>query len=251
MIHAGRRWILSLALLVPLPARAQADDARELMKRVLDSVPKVPFAAKLRLTTPEGVRELELSHKLVGGARSSYLEVTAPDTLKGMRFLFLEHLDKPPQQYIKIPASKRHVLVTEEASKQPFLASAFYVADLIEPELDASTYRFAGEQTVINRPCKLVESVPKNPDDAIYGKTINALDPSDLLVLKREFFDHKQRPLKVWEVRKVEKVDGHWTILDQTMTNVQERTTSRLEAVSVHFQVELPDSMFTPDYLLR
>ena len=245
--------IVALALAVVGVGSAQAQDAtaKDLVRKVVDSLPKVPFEAKLRLSSPGNVRELTLSHKLVGGARASYLEVTAPEDLKGIRFLFLEHLDKPSEQYIKVTASRRAVLVADEVRKQPFLGSAFYVADLIEPPLDAFNYKFTGEETVLDRQTKLVESTPLKPADALYSKTINSLDPKDLLALRREFFDSKGRLLKVWEVKKVEKLDGNWTIMDQSMTNVQEQTTSRLETVSVNFNVVLPDSMFTPNYLLK
>jgi hypothetical protein len=245
--------ILGLALVLGGTGSASAQDAaaKELMKKVVDALPKVPFEAKLRLTSPGSVRELTLSHKLVGGARASYLEVTAPEDLKGIRFLFLEHLDKPSEQYIKVTASRRAVLVADDVRKQPFLGSAFYVSDLIEPPLDAFNYKFVGDETVLERACKLVESTPVKPADALYSKTINALDPKDALALRREFFDPKGRLLKVWEVKKVEKLEGNWTIMDQNMTNVQEQTTSRLETLKVDFNVVLPDSMFTPNYLLK
>jgi outer membrane lipoprotein-sorting protein len=248
---SGLFAVLGLILGGAAAASAQDAAAKELVKQVMDALPKVPFEAKLRLTSPGSVRELTLSHKLVGGARASYLEVTAPEDLKGIRFLFLEHLDKPSEQYIKVTASRRAVLVADEVRKQPFLGSAFYVADLIEPPLNAFNYKFAGEEKVLDRQCKLVESTPLKPADALYSKTINSLDPKDLLALRREFFDTKGRLLKVWEVKKVDKQDGNWTILDQSMTNVQEQTTSRLETLSVNFNVVLSDAMFTPNYLLK
>ncbi len=40
-----------------LPAQAQDNDARALLTRVLDAIPKVPFVATLRLSTADGVRE--------------------------------------------------------------------------------------------------------------------------------------------------------------------------------------------------
>src|SRR5262245_42168711 len=126
-ISAAALWLLCAAL--GTPASAQDGEARDLVRKVIDALPKEPFVAKLRLTTPSDTRELDLSHKIVGGVRSSYLEVTAPPELKGVRFLFLEPRDKPPQQYVKVALSRRGVLVTDEARSQPFLGSSFAVAD--------------------------------------------------------------------------------------------------------------------------
>jgi outer membrane lipoprotein-sorting protein len=252
-MHADRYGfgLIALTLVAAGPAMGQGGDARQLMKDVVDALPKAPFVANLKLTTPQGARELALSHKFVNGARSSFLEVTAPADLKGMRFLFIEHSGKASEQYVKIPAARRGVLVTDTARKQPFLGSAFAVADLVEPDLDAATYRFVGETTVLDRACKLVESTPKNLADALYGKVINALDPKDHLALKREFFDLKGRPLKTWQVQRVSAIDDNWTVFDQTMTDTQDHTTSRLEVVSIKFNVDLPDALFTPEQLLH
>jgi hypothetical protein len=39
--------------------------------------------------------------------------------------------------------------------------------------------------------------------------------------------------------------------MDQTMTNVQEHATSRLEVVGLKLNADLPNTMFTPSYLLH
>lgn len=243
--------VVSCVTLFTPPARADDFNATDLLTRAVRALPTIPFVAHLRLTTPSGPRELDLHHKIIGGVRASYLEVKDPADLRGMRFLFVEHRDKAPEQYVKVTSSRRSVLVTGEARNQPFLGSTFYVADLVEPEIEAATHRYVGEDNVLGRRCRVVESTPAKPATALYGKTMTAVDPKDLLVLKRQFFDHKDRLLKTWQVTKIEKREGTWTVLDQTMTNVQEHAGSRLEVVDLKMRADLPDSMFTPSYLLH
>ena len=233
-------------------ARADADEARNLVRRVLDAVPKASFAAKLNLSSKDfDTRVLRMNRKYVGGAHGSYLEVIAPDNLQGIRFLFLEHPGGQNEQYIKVAASRSSVRVSDEIRRQPFLGSTFYVSDLVMPNLDDYTYRFVGEETLLGRPCKLVEMLPKKPDEEIYGKTVLALDPNDLLILRRQFFDQKGDLFKVWTIEKVEKIDGNWTLREQEMSNVKDNTRSRLEVAEIEYGVDLPDVMFTPKYLLR
>ncbi|MCK6556527.1 outer membrane lipoprotein-sorting protein [Candidatus Binatia bacterium] len=233
------------------PAAAQDVDARELVKRVMEALPKASFKSKVNLTTPSGPRLLELDHKFVDGARASYLELLAPEQLKGIRFLFVERLNAPSEQYMKVAAAKTIVRVANEVRKQPFLNSTFYIADLIEPALDDSTYKYVGEENLLGRRCMLVEATPKDPEKAIYGKTVLALDPKDLLALRRQFYDHKGKILKVWTVETVEKIDGIWTLKQQRMTNTQTEEQSRIDVQEIKYNVELPDSMFVPKYLLH
>lgn len=233
-------------------APAGADEAaRDLVRRVLEALPKQTSQATVDLTVKgEKPRTVAISNKVVKGARASYLEVTAPSDLAGIRFLFLQPVDGPNQQYLKIAASRQVILVAEEVRRQPFLGSTFYVSDLVEPKLDDFTYAFAGEETLLGRPCKLVEARPKKPDE-IYSRTVLALDPKDLLILKRQFFDPGGKLLKVWTIEQVDQVDGVWTLMKQTMENVQEHQSSRLDVTAVTYGVDLPDDMFTPKYLVR
>jgi Outer membrane lipoprotein-sorting protein len=244
--------LATFLLLIGIPAQGDDPAARELVRKVLDALPKEPLAARLKVTVAgEPARSLEVSQKILGGARASYLEVVAPDELSGIRFLFLQPQDGPSEQYIKVPASRVAVQVSEEIRTQPFLASTFYVSDLVEPPIGMFSYAFVGEQELLGRKCKLVEAKPKSPKGQVYSKTILALDPNDLLILRREFFDPEGKLMKVWTIEKVEKVDGHWTMLEQKMENVQEKAASDLDVESIKYGVDLDDKMFTPKYLLR
>lgn len=248
-------WLAALILLIgsaPGQSVAQSDEARDLVKRALEALPRVSFEAKMKVSVAHGgVRELDLRHKFVNGARASYLEVYAPPDLEGMRFLFLERPGGIPEQYMKIAGTHKIIQVSPELRKHPFLGSDFYVADLIEPQLDAFTYSFVGENDVNGRHCKLVESVPKDPATALYAQTVIAIDPVDLLVMKRLFLGAEGKLLKVWRVEKVTKIDGYWTLQDQRMKNVPDDTESTLEITKVKYNVDLPDDMFTPKYLAR
>jgi hypothetical protein len=244
--------LLYAALLV-VGTTARADDgARDLVKRVLEAVPTVPLSATATLTSDRGwTRQLELSRAFVNGADTSYLEVTAPLDLKDTRFLLIDRAEGRDEQFMFIPAVKRAMQVSDETRKQPFLGSDFYVSDMVRPELDAFTYRFVGEEKVEARATKLVEAVPKNPEHELYGKTVAAIDPADLLVVRVQFFDLKGAPLKVWTLEKVEKVDGIWTPLVQKMQALQEPHESRLTLTEVQYNADLPADVFNRTYLTR
>jgi outer membrane lipoprotein-sorting protein len=231
-----------------------ANEAGALDKREIEAVPKVAFEAEAVLTAPGGfTRELKMLHKPLGGGDANYIEVTAPLNLKDTRFLFLEHASGPDEQYIYVPALKRTIQVLDEARKQPFLGSDFYVSDLVAPDLDAYNYAFAaGADTEIGgRACKLVEATPKNPQGELYSKAVIAIDPVDLLVVRSEFYDPKGALLKVWTLEKVEKVDGYWTPMLHKMANVKQSTESRIETKRVRYNVEIADSVFTKTNLQR
>ncbi|HUI25948.1 MAG TPA: outer membrane lipoprotein-sorting protein, partial [Candidatus Kryptonia bacterium] len=84
-----------------------------------------------------------------------------------------------------------------------------------------------------------------------YSKTIIAIDPNDLVVIRSQFFDQKGQLLKVFTIEKLEKVDGLYTPLVQVMKNVQDNTESRLEITEIKYNANVPDDMFRKAYLIR
>lgn len=248
-----RPALLIALLLAPWQtARGDDADARTLVAQVLEAIPKQSFVAKLTVSSPDfSPRQLQMSRKYVGGTHGSYLEVTAPEDLAGIRFLFLERTHAPNEQYIKVRASRNAVRVSDEIRKQPFLGSTFYVSDLVMPELDDYTYRDLGVDRIGERSVRLVEMTPKQPGKDVYSKTVLALDPVDLLVMRREFFDAKGDKIKIWTIDKVEKINGIWTLTGQEMKNLKDDTRSRLDVSDITYNAELPDAVFTPQHLLR
>jgi outer membrane lipoprotein-sorting protein len=242
----------AMAATLAATSRAADDGALALVRQVRQAAPSTPFTAHVELSSDAGwTRELTLNRKTVGQVDASYMEVTAPADLKDTRFLYLDHRDGPDEQAMYVPAAKRVIRISPQTRTQAFLGSEFAIGDLVQPQVDDATYRFVGETEVGGRHAKLVESVPKNPADAMYSKTIVALDPTDLLVLQTEFFDGKGRSLKVWTIEKLQKIDGVWTPLEQSMQNKQQPHWTKLKLRDVKYNAPLSDEMFERTYLSR
>jgi hypothetical protein len=242
----------ALVLALATAGSAQDDAAFDLVKRVRDALPKTPLFAKGKMTSDRGLtRELELSHKHMNEMEASYMEVTAPMDLKDTRFLLYDRESGRDEQYIYVPAAKRAIQVGLQTRKQAFLGSEFFVGDFVQPAIDAATYRFVGEEDVGGRHCKLVEAVPKNPADEMYSKSIFAVDPNDLVVVRTQFFDEKGKLQKIWTIEKLEKIEGVWTPVRQKMEDVQENHWSGLEMSEIQYNAQLPDDRFNKSYLTR
>ncbi|MBI3783707.1 MAG: outer membrane lipoprotein-sorting protein [Deltaproteobacteria bacterium] len=251
------RWMgMALVLIgiagLPAAARADGEEAHDMMKRVLDAVPKVPFKARGKLTSDRGWdREVILMRANQEGMEKIYLEVTSPTDLKDTRFLLFDRLEGNDEQYMFVPAMKRSIQLNMETRKQEFLGSDFAVADLVRPEIEGFTYTMVGEETLDGRPCKLVQAVPKNPSEQMYSKTVTAIDPKDNLIVRTLMFDEKGIPLKTWTIDKYDKVDGNWTPSVQRMVNVRNSHWSKIELLDVQYNAQLPSEAFNRSYLTR
>lgn len=246
---------LVLALGVPLPATAATDDAeaRALVVKVRDSAPTVPLTADVTLSSGGGwVRNIKLSSKGVGEERATLLEVTAPADVAGSRYLLFERTEGADRQFMYLPAlTKRIIEVSDEARREPFLGSDFYVSDLIAPDVNSFTYTFVGDEEIGGHACRLLEATVKAGAAAPYPRTVFAVDPEALVVWRAEAFDAKGDPFKVWTLEKLEVIDGQKTPVAQRMRNIQTSSESTLVLENVRYGVDLPDSIFSKQRLAR
>jgi outer membrane lipoprotein-sorting protein len=244
-----------LALTVGVGAATAADDpeARALVLRMRDAVPTEPLTAKATLSSGGGwVRKITVSSKVVGEERATLLEVTAPADVADTRYLLFERTEGSDRQFMYLPSLTRRVIeVTDEARREPFLGSDFYVADLIAPDVNSFTYAFVGEEDVAGRTCRLVEATVKDGAKAPYPRTVFAIDPDDLVVVRAQSFDAKDEPFKLWTLEKLEVIDGQKTPVVQRMRNLQAGSESTLTLDDVEYGADLPDSLFSKQRLAR
>lgn len=245
-------WSVGLVCVASV-ALAEANDARELVMKVLEARPRTSFIAQatLRSESRGWTRELTLRYKRLGDVDASYLEVTDPLDVKGTRFLLLDRKRGTDEQYIYVPAMGRTLQVSESSRRQPFLGSDFYVSDMVRPDPDAYDYTLIGEEEVGGRACKLVQSTPKEPEKELYGKSVFAIDPQEPALMRTQFFDKHGKLLKVWTVDELEKIDGVLTPRRQTMRNVQEGTESTLQINEIQYNAGIPDDLFQRSQLGR
>jgi hypothetical protein len=251
-IAHGATSALAVALvLLAVAARAGDDGASDLVRRALDESAKKPMAASVLLSSTSGTRELEMLRKRTGDTDRIQIHVTAPFNYKDIRYLFIAPKGGVSDHYTYLPALRRTARITESALDQPFVATDFYVRDMIPPDPEAYAYRFTGDATVAGRACRLVESVRRSAPDSLYSKTILAIDPGDAVILRMEFFDGEGRPLKTWTAEKLEKLDDVWTPTEQTMKLATGGPEWRLTMRDVRYGVAIDDAEFTSAGIAR
>jgi len=245
--------LLLTLVMSAVPAVADDPEARALVQKARDSVPTDPMTAEATLESAGGwTRELEISHKRLGDEAATLLVVTAPTDVAGTKYLLFEKPEGRDRQFVYLPQlTSRIVEVMDEARREPFLGSDFYVSDLMAPDINSFTYSFVGEEEVGGRPCRLLEAKITPDGVGAYPRSVFAVDPDALLIMRVQSFDDEDKLFKVWTLEKLEVIDGKQTPTVQKMRNVQTDTESTLTLRKVRYGADLPDSMFSKQRLSR
>jgi len=245
------------AALLPLwpVAAAAAEDGLALARRVYERPDGQDVTSVVTMSLgeegkPPRVRKM-LVYRLNGGKGiegdvSTLIRFTAPADIDGTGLLTLDAADGGTNQWIYLPAMQRVRRVDSNRQGGRFVNSDFYFEDLRDRKPGADTHRITGREKVGDTVCEVLESVPVQADNSAYLKRLSWIDPRSLLPLRMDFFERQaDQPSKRLLVSRREQVQGYWTLMDSTLTDLQTRHQTRLVVEKVLYDRQLPASLFT------
>jgi hypothetical protein len=244
---------LGAALLPVWPTgAAAAEDGLALARRVYERPDGQDVTSVVTMSLgeegkPPRVRKM-LVYRLNGakGDVSTLIRFTAPADIEGTGLLTLDAADGNTNQWIYLPAMQRVRRVDSNRQGGRFVNSDFYFEDLRDRKPNADTHRITGHEKVGDTVCEVLESVPVQADNSAYLKRLSWIDPKSLLPLRMDFFERQiDQPSKRLLVSRLEQVQGYWTVMDSTLTDLQTRHQTRLVVEKVLYDRQLPASLFT------
>lgn len=233
------------------PVRASADGLA-LAQRVYDRPDGKDVTSVVTMTLSQEGNRPRVRNMLVfradgaAGAVSTLIRFTAPADIQGTGLLTLDAADGSTNQWIYLPAMQRVRRVDSSRQGGRFVNSDYYFEDLKDRKPGADTHRIIGREKLGDTVCEVLESVPQPADNSVYLKRLSWIDPRSLLPLRMDFFERQSdQPSKRLVVAQREQVQGYWTVMDSTLSDLQTGHQTRLQVERVLYDRRLPASLFT------
>lgn len=180
-----------------------------------------------------------------------------PASVKDTRFLSVENAGRDDDQWIYLPALQRVRRIAAGEGDSSFMGTDFTYDDLSFRDMADYNHRFLREENVsfasgggpVTRRAYVVEITPRPGVKSSYSRTVEYVDPESWTPVKIEIYDDEGELLKVNTVTRLEQVQGYWTIIGNTMENVQTGHKTVLAIQRFVYDQELPESLFTTNYL--
>lgn len=196
------------------------------------------------------VRDMYVYRRDAGeDAVQSLIRFVSPPDIEGTGLLTLDHPGEETDQWIYLPALDRSRRISSSRKGGRFVGSDLYYEDLRNRPVDQDTHRLLGTETLMGVEAQVLESVPVDPDNSVYGKRVSWIHPQTLLPLRVDFYDKAGEPIKRSVVHRMEKVQGYWTIMDSTMTDLETGHRTRLEVGRIAYDRNLPAELFSREVL--
>ena len=129
------------------------------------------------------------------------------------------------------------------------MGSDFSYADLERRHIREATHRKLPDTKYGKHAVFVIESTPMAGVGSPYARVRSWVRKGDFLPLKIEFFDLKNRPLKIFKTRRIKAIHGRTVILEAVMENLQTGHRTRIELKNFKPQKNQPDTAFTPTAL--
>ncbi len=214
---------------VPLAPAEGDKQARALVAGLLAQRPTQTSsnAAVVRIRDADGKRsELPVSFQIVPTA-TNYLtiyEASDPSGSSGKK-LIIYHTDGQPNRYFESGPNKGDPKeITGAQLMAPFAGSDFWIADLGLEFLHWPQQRILRKEMRKGQSCAVLQSVNPNPAAGGYARVVSWIalnQPEDTVIVHANGFDVHDKPLKEFDPKKIEKVNGFWQLESMEMRNVQ------------------------------
>ena len=210
--------------------------ARALLARLLEQKPEQPStnSGVLKIRDADGkTREVSARFDIVP-ARDKWQTVYEAAGAPGSQpvNLTIIHSDAQPNQYLLSGPSVPPRKLTPAELMAPFAGSDFWIADLGLEFLHWPQQRVLRKQMRKGLSCDVLQSVNPQPAPGGYSRVVSWIAinrPEDIVIVHAEAFDTRDKLLKEFDPKKVEKVNGVWQLEEMEIRNRQTGTRTRIE----------------------
>jgi hypothetical protein len=240
---------VALLLAVPLPIRAAAGEdplaiVREAQRRT--SPPSQAYEGVLKSSDGNRVSEKRWQFTQLGshGQARAVIRFVAPAEVKGVALLIVNHPDRDSDQWMWTPAIERDRRVAVQDRSTRVFGTDFSFEDLEERDVDQYTYALLDPDTVDGALCWKIQLTPRQSKSSQYVKSIAWIRQDNYAYVRVEGWG-KDGLIRRQTFTNLRNIQGIWTALDQTITDIHKGSSTQLVLDRVQYNVAVRDEDFT------
>lgn len=246
-----------LVLLVVTPAIGLAQVTAESVARQVqerDTGRDSRAEMKMRLLDRRGrARERSVVLTTLEGGSSGdriLVRFTYPNDIRNTGFLVWEHPSADDERFLYLPALGRVRRIAGNEKQQSFVGSDLTYEDIGGRDISDYSYAFVDQNATWTAPdgskhaAWALEARAKDAG-AEFPRSVSLVLKDRFITVHAETFNRRNERAKVFDVKRLERVDGIWTVLDLVVVNERENTRTELTTSAIKYNAGLKESDFT------
>ena len=213
------------------------NQGRQLVQEILEETPatNMPQTGVLRIRNSEGTTNIPVGFDIdlwTGNWAATYSLSSTNAEIE----LMIIHQNGRPNRYCYAKAESKmegsierytplHLTPANHLNETqiwaPFAGSDFWIADLGLEFFHWPDQKIIKHETRRTRACAVLESTNPNPAAGGYSRVDTWIDNESLGIVHAEAYDANGKLLKIFDPKKIKKVNGQWQLEDMEIRNVQ------------------------------
>lgn len=236
-------FVLILAIIGIIPARAQFPDGREILEKIdfnLSSENRI-FLSSMIIHGRRTTHTVKMQ-TWTAGTKRSFTEYLFPVREQGTKMLKLEN-----QLWIYSPTADRIIQIAGHMLRQSVMGSDLSYEDLMEDSRLTDRYNaeVTGTETVDGRGCWVITLTAFVPDIAYQGMKL-WVDKERNIPLREEMYAKSGTLLKRSELSDIEYINGRWYPRRMRFKDMlKEGMGTELVVEEIQFNVDIADHIFS------
>ncbi len=179
------------------------------------------------------------------GAQKMYVYFRRPADVNKTAFLVWKQAGQPDDRWLYLPALDLVKRIAASDERTSFVGSHFFYEDVSGRTPTEDTHELIKETDQFY----VLKSAPKNPQDVEFSYYKSWIHKGTSIPIKTQFFDETDTPYRTYEAQKVETIQGHVTIVQSKMTDLNIGGSTVMDYSKVEYDLGLPDEIFSERYL--
>ena len=186
----------------------------------------------------------------------SLTRFTYPNDINGTGFLVWENPNGDDERFLYLPSLGRVRRIAGNETQDSFVGSDFTYEDIGGREFSDYTYKLLDESSTWTapdgsvHPAYRLESRAKAPS-ARFPRVVSLVRKDNFVVVHAEIHNKRDELQKTFDVKKLDRVSGIWTVLEMVMADASQRTRTELTVEKIEYNVGLKETDFSRRELER
>jgi predicted RND superfamily exporter protein/outer membrane lipoprotein-sorting protein len=182
-----------------------------------------------------------------GGEQRYYTYFFEPSDVRRTTFMVIKQQEKDDDRWIYVPSVDLVRRISANDKNSSFVGSDFSYEDVSGRHWLDDTHELVGEDELDGIGVHVIKSVPK--DKAAWAYRISYIDKERMLALKEEYFDKKEKMIRVFTADKIEVIDDYATVSVRTMKDLKKNHQTTVTFSEVKYNVGIGPDIFAERYL--
>ena len=242
-----------IACFLIVAATAGAQDARQIVTESQNRSRSKSLEYEGTLEVTGASNKASVKHWIferIGSAGTSkaILRFTAPEEVKGVTLLIVNHPDRASDQWMWTPAIQRDRPIALQDRATRFFGTGYSFEDIEERDVTQFDYKLAGEDMLDGAACWKIESRPKESKSSQYSSSVLAIRKDNYAIAQIDNYSGQNLVRRIHN-SDIQKVDGIWTPRALEIEDPARKTRTVLRLENIRYNLPLKDQDFTLEAL--